>query len=210
MSKPLVIGFPQSSYVWTTRAALAAKGIDYDFKPMMPPENRSPEHLALHPWGKVPVFQHDDLTLYETTAIASYVDNALDGPALMPDNHADIARARQWISVVDSYLYPPAVLRYALQYIYPRGPEGKPDREAIEGALPDIRMALETIDAGIGDSGWMVGDKPTLADYFLGPLVLLLGRFPEGGQLTEGLANIAKFSGQITQDKAFMSGAPQG
>ena len=34
-------------------------------------------HLARHPFGKVPAFEHDEFALYETQAIMRYVDEAL-------------------------------------------------------------------------------------------------------------------------------------
>ena len=55
MSKPTLRGFPQSSYVWTARAAFHVKGVDHEFVPMKPGEHKTPEHLAIHPFGKVPV-----------------------------------------------------------------------------------------------------------------------------------------------------------
>ena len=45
---------------------------------------RSPEHLALHPFGKMPILQHGDFFLYESLAIATYLDRAFEGPQLTP------------------------------------------------------------------------------------------------------------------------------
>ena len=49
----------------------------------------SASHLALHPFDRVPIFQHGDFTLYETSAIATYVDEAFEGPALSPKRSGD-------------------------------------------------------------------------------------------------------------------------
>lgn len=208
MSKPTIIGFPQSTYVWTARSALGIKGVEYDFQPIAPPANRAPEHLARHPWGKVPVFEHEGLSLYETTAICEYVDAAFDGPGLMPKGVAERARARQIVSIADSYLYPAAVVRYALQYIFPRGADGQPDRATIEGALPDIEKVLGVLADALGDGDWFVGDGPTLADLYVGPLVAVLGMFPEGKALLGEAPTLQAHLGRLMGLDAFRGAAP--
>jgi glutathione S-transferase len=209
MTKPVIIGFPQSTYVWTARAALEYKGVEHDFQPLAPPQNRAPEHLARHPWGKVPVLEHGDVRLYETTAICSYVDTAFDGPALQPNDPVELARMHGFVSITNSYLQPAAVPRYMLQYIFPSGPDKSPNREVIDAAIPDIRKTLEVLDKEMGESKWLVGDQLTLADLFLGPLVLGLGSFPEGAQIKDGLANLGRFEKQLVDESKFMSFAPQ-
>jgi glutathione S-transferase len=42
----------------------------------------TPEVVAIHPFGKIPVMRHGDVTLAESRAICGYVDRAFDGPAL--------------------------------------------------------------------------------------------------------------------------------
>ncbi|EDM81580.1 probable glutathione s-transferase-related transmembrane protein [Plesiocystis pacifica SIR-1] len=203
-------GFQQSSYVWTARAALAHKGVDYEFKPIVPPANRSPEHLEQHPWGKVPIFSHGDFKLYETTAICTYVNEAFEGPALLPGGAKEHARAQLVISVANSYLYPEAVVRYALQYIFPRGEGGQPDRATIDAAVPEVAKALDVLERELGEKQWFVGDGPTLADYFVGPLVAVVGMFPEGKQLMSERPQLGRHLGQLMALDSFRAGAPQG
>lgn len=207
MSNPLIIGFQQSSYVWTARAAANQKGLDHEFRSINPPQNREADHLARHPWGKVPTFEHGEVKLYETTAICSYLDTAFEGPALQPSEPAALALMHQWVSIVDSYLYPSAVERYILQYIFPSGPEGAPNREVIDAAVPQVRKALEVLDGGVSGT-WYCGDTPTLADLFVGPFLFSLPAFPEGGTLMEGLDNLARIRGQLMETPFFMNVAP--
>ena len=206
MSKPLIIGFPQSTYVWTARAALAHKGVDYDFSPIAPPQNKAPEHLARHPWGKVPVFEHGDLSLYETTAICTYVDMAFEGPELYPSDTKDHARAVQLTSIANAYLYPDIVINYALQYIF-AGPEG-PNRATIDAALPKIKQALGVLEAELGERKWLVGEQPCVGDYFVGPLIAVCGMFPEGKAIMAEMPQLSRLVGQLMQIPAFAAGAP--
>ena len=61
-----------------------------------------------------------------------------------------------WLSATpfaDSYLYPAGVVRYALQYIFPRGKDGQPDRATIDAALPEIEKILGELSDLLGGAG---------------------------------------------------------
>jgi glutathione S-transferase len=83
------------------------KSAQYDQVPVhvLKGEPRQPEHLARHPFGKVPVVDHDGFRILETSAIAPYLDEVLPGPSFMPDNAKDRARMRMAIGIIDSYGY---------------------------------------------------------------------------------------------------------
>ena len=94
MSDPILIGFPRSTFVHIVRLTLIHKDVPYTFRDIEP-EMGSPTHLALHPFNRVPVLQHDDFTLYETSAIAAYVDETFEQPALQPKSVRDRQRRRR-------------------------------------------------------------------------------------------------------------------
>ena len=74
--KPILYGFDGSTYVRTVRTLLAEKGAEYDQVPLnvLAGEPRLPEHLARHPFGKVPVLDIDGVRIRETDAICRYLD----------------------------------------------------------------------------------------------------------------------------------------
>ena len=82
MGKPIIYGPAYSTYARTVRLALEEKGVDYDLVEvdLLAGATKAPEHLARHPFGKVPAFEHDGFELYETDAIMRYVDAAFPGP----------------------------------------------------------------------------------------------------------------------------------
>jgi glutathione S-transferase len=53
----------------------------------------------------VPYFEHGSLRLYESTAIARYVDSVFDGSSLQPDEPRLRARMDLWISATMDYLF---------------------------------------------------------------------------------------------------------
>ena len=78
MSDPIVYGFPRSTYVNIVSLVLTHKDVPYTFHDLETVMGK-PEHLALHPFDRVPILRHDDFTVYETSAIVSYVDEAFAG-----------------------------------------------------------------------------------------------------------------------------------
>src|SRR5919197_544307 len=105
MPNVTVYGFPISTYVNVVRLVLTHKGVPFNFHDLEP-EMGTPGHLALHPFGRVPILDHDGFRVYETAAIATYVDEAFTGPALQPAGARERARMHQWISALSGYYYP--------------------------------------------------------------------------------------------------------
>ncbi len=83
MSKPVLHGPAFSTYVRSVRITLAEKEVAYDLHEINFLEAWPDGYENLHPFMKVPVLEHDGLTLYETTAIMTYINAAFDGPALL-------------------------------------------------------------------------------------------------------------------------------
>ena len=75
------------------------------WSPVAPGAAKSPEHLARHPFGRVPVLEHDGFMLYETQAILRYLDRVLPQPALTPADPRRAARMDQVMNINDWYLF---------------------------------------------------------------------------------------------------------
>ena len=152
---PVVMGDGRSTYTRAVRIAFFEKAIAHRLEPLQP---HAPDILAHNPFGKIPVLRLGETSLYESSAILHYIDEAFPGPALMPKDPLARAKAEQWISVINCYADPAIVRKYVLAYVMPRGPDGKPDRAAIEAAIPEMRKALAALDAGYGASDYLVGN----------------------------------------------------
>ena len=55
----IIHSIPGSPFGRAVLAALHEKGVPYRFSMVTPGALRSPEHLARHPFGRVPVLEHD-------------------------------------------------------------------------------------------------------------------------------------------------------
>ena len=79
MASIVVYGFPGSTYVQIVRLVLTHKAVEFEFRDLET-EMNTPAHRELHPFEYVPILRHGDFTLYETSAIVGYIDEAFPEP----------------------------------------------------------------------------------------------------------------------------------
>ncbi|HTR14418.1 MAG TPA: SRPBCC domain-containing protein [Roseiarcus sp.] len=199
---PTILGDYRSTYVRSTRMAFEEKGIAYAVQVARP---QSPEILAWNPFGKMPTFRCGELALYETSAILRHLDETMPGPSLMPSDPIERAKVEQWVSVLNCYGYPAIVRNYVLQYAFPRGPDGQPDRSTIDAAIPEIRKILAALDGAIGSRDYLVGDRITLADILLTPMVAYVKAMPEGKDLLAEVPNLRRAVEKLAERPSYVA-----
>lgn len=200
-----LIGDPRSSYVRTARMGLAEKGVKYTLQPAAP---HSPEVLALHPFGRVPAFRDGTIEFFETSAILRYVEEAFPGPSLLPGNIRDRARCEQWVSAINAYVDGPFVRRYVLQYVFPKGPDGKPDRAVVDAAVREMPERLAALERAYGGRDFLVGKTLSMADLFLAPILFYVELFPEGKALLPKYPNVMRGQAAIRERASFKDTMP--
>ncbi|HEY6125388.1 MAG TPA: glutathione S-transferase family protein [Steroidobacteraceae bacterium] len=77
------------------RWALEEAGLPYTEKLLGTGDQNSPAHRALQPFGQVPVYEEDGLTLFESGSIVMHI--AQKSPVLLPADAAGRARTLTWI-----------------------------------------------------------------------------------------------------------------
>jgi glutathione S-transferase len=187
MSAITVYGIPGSPFLRSVEIALKEKGAQYRLQVMTPAEMKTPEHLKLHPFGRIPIFEHDDFRLYETQAIIRYLDEIFIHPPLTPGNPKARARMNQIIGIIEWYFFPKAAAPIAFNRII--GPKllGLPtDEAAIADAMPMARTSFAEIDRLIDGHEYLTGDHLSIADIMLGAQLDLLTTTPEGRELIGG------------------------
>jgi glutathione S-transferase len=200
-----IIGAPHSNYVWAVRIAAAEKGVPYKFTPLRPD---APEVGAIHPFAKIPVMRHGDFALFESRAIAAYIDRAFDGPPLIPSDPKSAALAEQWISCVNTLIDPTCVRQYIVGYVFPGTPDGSPNRSRINAALPQMQRQLPVLDKALAKSGHLVGDKLTYADMNLFPIAFYLQRFTESREMLQGQKNLTRFIARMLERDSVQATKP--
>ena len=202
-------GYYYSVYNRIARLVLAEKGVGYErveIDPFALPVPQS--YLDLHPFGRVPTLVHDEFVLYETGAITRYVDRAFAGPALQPTAPRALARMDQIIGVVDAYGYWPMV-RQVFSHGAFRPAAGRPaDPGEVQAGLAGAAKVLAALEALAGPDEFMIGDKPTLADFHLGAMVAYLTRAPEGVALLAGQPRLAAWWARVGARPSFSATDP--
>lgn len=184
MSTFTLWGFDASTYVRTVKMLLAEKRCT-DFQQVqinvLAGECKWAEHLARHPFGKVPVLEHDGVCLLETSAITRYLNDMLPGPSLVPATPRDRARMDMMMGLIDSYGYGALVGGVAAYHLFPDFVGGK--NEAMHQAgLDNGRKLLALAMQTRGASPFMAGDL-SLADLYLAPIAFYVSLTPDAGAL---------------------------
>ena len=194
MSEPVLFGAPYSVYVRIVRLALAEKGVAYRleeidiFAPGGPPA----EYLTRrHPFGRIPAFEHDGFRLYETGAIARYVDEAFAGPALQPSAPRARARMNQIISLLDNYAYRTLVWDIFVERVRAPAQGRQADEAKIAAALPKARICLAALSELMSGSPFLAGPALTLADLHAAPMLIYFRIAAEGASLLAETPDLA-------------------
>src|SRR5262249_43044308 len=211
MSDLIVYGFPRSTFVNIVRLVVKHKDVSYTFHDLER-EMGKPSHLALHPFNRVPILRHGDFTVYETSAIVSYLEEIFPTPALQPKSVRDRARMNQWISTVNSYYYPYMI--YHVSHERNVFPElGIPsDENVVAHALPKIEVGLKVAERELAHGkDYLLGSELTLADFYLLPSTYSFSFAPEAKAMypkypgfsrwrekMEGLPTVKKLRGRTT------------
>ena len=184
MSDFIVYSIPGSPFGRAVLAALEEKGASYRLSPVAPGSFKSPEHMARHPFGRVPVLQHGDFMLYETQAILRYLDRVLPTPALTPADPRAAARMDQAMGVNDWYLFQGCGAVIGFQRVVgPKLMGLTPDEGVIEAAMPRAHMVFAELARQLGDQRFFIGDALSLADLMLAPQVEFFTQTPEWAAL---------------------------
>ena len=195
-------GFDGSTYVRTVKMLLAEKSFT-DFNQVqlnvLAGDPKQPEHLARHPFGKVPVLDHDGLRILETSAITRYLNDVLPGPSLVPATPRDRARMDMIIGLIDSYGYGALVGGVAAFHLFPDFVGGK-NEAARQGGLEKGRTMLELAMATKGASTFIAGDL-SLADLYLAPIAFYVSLTPDA----EALFGVPGFAAWWTAIQALPS-----
>jgi glutathione S-transferase len=205
MANIQIIGAPQSNYVWVVRMACEEKGVPYDLVPTRP---HTPEIEAVHPLGKIPGMRHGEVALCESKAIVTYIDRTFGGPKLIPDDPRGAAEVEQWVSMVNTAIDPCMVRTYLMNYVFPKGPDRRPDRAAIDGVLPAMRRQIDLLDKAVAKTGYLAGGGFTLADINLLPILHYVQRFPEGAEMVKSAKSLSAYFARHSERPSFKASTP--
>jgi glutathione S-transferase len=126
-------------------------------------EHKQEPHLSRQPFGQVPTIDDDGFKLYESRAIARYINEKVRGH-LIPTDLQERARMEQWISIETSNFSGPA-MKFIFQHVFKR-PQSD---EVLRSAGQSLDLALDVIDARLSVAPYFAGNEFSLADISFMP-----------------------------------------
>jgi len=197
-------GNPFSPYTRAVRITLLEKGVPFNFVELGPPDLKEPSHLALHPFGKMPVLEVEGSAIFETTAILRYVDEHFSGTVrLQPADTRDRARMAQWVSAACAYIYPNAFTKvFVQQALLPKfGMET--DTALVQEGLETTKTHLETLSQAL-ESGTLAGNgRLTLADILCASVLDPLRHLESGQGLLNSYSRVSKWLTSLNTRDSF-------
>lgn len=210
MGQPVVHGPSFSTYTRSVRLALQEKGVPHELVEVdiLGGAHKQPPYSNKQPFGKVPAFEHDGNTFYETSAILRYVDEVFPGPALMPSTPAARAKVNQVMSIVDSYGYTPCVTNLFIPRVLVPSLGGETDLAKVEEAKAPATVFVKELERLLGSAQFFGGANLSLADLHVLPVVTYLVATPEGKSMFEGAPGLRGWLGRMQKRPAVQAIMP--
>jgi glutathione S-transferase len=200
----IVHSVPGSPYGRAVFATLVEKGARARLAPVAPETLKSQPHISRHPFGRVPVLEHDGALLYETQAILRYLDRVLPIPPLTPSEPLVAARMDQVMNICDWYLFNGVNNVIGFQRIIRPRFLGEPtDETAIAGAMPQAHAVFNELSRLLGSSPHFAGEEFSLADLMIAPQLDFLSQTPEWPPLTASTANLVAWLARMNVRESF-------
>ena len=167
MASVVLWGRASSANVQKARWALEEVGIDYDLKEVGGKFGGldTPQFTGMNPNGRVPVFQDQGLTVWESHAIVRYIAAKFGAGSLWPEALEQRARVDQWTDWTATTFQPVWLELFAL--VVRTAPDRR-DVALIKAMTSKTLAMLEIMSEPLSRSAFLAGDQFTYADIVAG------------------------------------------
>jgi len=192
---------------YVARVLLAARYKKLELPVEMPAGGlKSPEYLAMNPFGKMPTLEHGSRHVIESEVICEYLEELHPEPSILPGDALARAHARTVSRVVDLYVGPESSVMFRQMNPATR------DAAAVETAKAKLADALRILDGLMATGPWAAGEF-SLADCTLLPRVVLMQKtvVPVLGVPDPASAgpNLAAWWGKVNEEPLTASFVPE-
>jgi len=213
----ILYGSTMSPFVRKVAAYAAEKGIEVDLQPTGFP-NASPEFKAASPFGKMPALVDGDYLLADSSAIIHYLEAKYPEPELIPADPQLRGRTIWFDEFADTLLFACGGKIFFNKVVAPRflGRDG--DLSVAEAAERDeLPPLLDYLEGVIPESGYLVGDRFTLADIAVaGPfanfshcdVAIDSTRYPKITAYVASILSRPSFAQYVEREAAYLAKAP--
>ncbi|MDB0008933.1 glutathione S-transferase family protein [Luminiphilus sp.] len=177
----LTLHFAPNSRASRTLWLLEELGLTYQLNRMdfSPKDLKSDEHRARHPLGRIPVLEDDDISIYESGAIAEYILERHKNGGLKPTpEDPRFPEYLQWFHYCEGMVMPPINTIIVHTLLLPPDRQDETVRGQAERLLAKSWLPVETAMVG---KDYLIGDF-SAADTMLGHACIMSQRL---GIITE-------------------------
>lgn len=159
MVQVTVYGHPNATCTQRVLILLEELELKYDFISVDLAENeqKSASHLAMQPFGQVPVVKYGDKTLFESRSILRYIskNNRSKDVDLLGDVFCDM-----WLEV-ESQNFNPPISKIVSENLFKSGP---PDETVVNSALVELERVLDVYNERLSTQDYIGGASFSIAD----------------------------------------------
>lgn len=160
----IIYGSVISPFVRKLLGYLGEKGIEFELKGVAVGDP-DPAFRAASPLGKMPAMADGDFTLADSSAIIQYLEAKHPEPALIPADPRERGRVIWWEEFGDTVFAACSGKMFFNRIVAPKFMGRAGDLAAAAAAeAEELPKLLAYLENAIPDSGFLVGDRLTLAD----------------------------------------------
>ena len=175
------------------RWALEEAGVPYSVRKLDVRTERPLDYFAEQPFGQVPSYRDQDVTLFESGAIVLHIGQACD--ALLPADKAGRARAVVWAFAALNSVEPYIMQLATIDLFHP---DAQWARERRPEVVSMVEARLDRLVDWIGDRPWL-DDRFTAGDLLMGSVLRIL----DHTNLVAGRPTLAAYKARCEARPAF-------
>jgi glutathione S-transferase len=126
-------------------------------------EHKKPAHVSRQPFGRVPAIEDGGFEMFESRAIARYVNDKAHGKLVPADVRAH-AKMEQWISIETSEFSAQA-MKFIYEHVFKRPQEAA----VLEAASKAVETVLGVLEKQLAATPYLAGADFSLADVMYMP-----------------------------------------
>lgn len=161
-----LFGSPVSPFVRKILSYLAERGMEAELVPVGIGDP-NPEFGEVSPFKKMPALKDGDFGIADSSAILTYLEAKYPGSGLVPDDAEGKGRVAYFDEFADTMLAAAGGKIFFNRVVAPKfiGTEGN-EAAALEGEA-ELPKLFAYLDGVVGDNGFLVGDRFSIADIAL-------------------------------------------
>ncbi|KAK4853935.1 hypothetical protein QYF36_016651 [Acer negundo] len=203
MATPVkVYGPPLSTAVSRVLACLLEKDVQFQLIPinLSKGEQKKPEFLKMQPFGQVPAFEDENISLFESRAICRYICEKYPekgNKGLYGTNPLAKASIDQWLEAEGQTFNPPSSV-LVFQLAFAPLMKLKQDETLIRQNEAKLSKVLDVYEKRLGESRFLAGDEFSLADLSHLPNAHYLVTATDRGEIFTSRKNVGRWWDEIS------------